>query len=180
MTCNIRRNYMVEHTLRLPVFSRIRPDLIFNKGDNIEIFVFPKLRPTRCSWELRRELFSAAFLKGAGEPCMDQSVRINIPSEKLIPGFYEVRVTIHATANVKEEEYTVFGYCVDEMPLIDSRPADFEEFWTRAKTMAAKVPLNSAETLIREMTDVEISAYNIENASIPEDIYPEQDRKSVV
>jgi len=171
---------MAEHTAKLPVFSRTHPELIFKRGDKIEIFAFSKLRPTRCSWELRREMLCTAFLSGAGEPCMDQSVRISIPSEKLLPGFYEIQLTIHATESEKEEGHTVFGYCVDEMPLTDSRPADFEKFWAQAKAKLAEIPLAPSETFIREMNDAEIAAYNVENASIPEDIYPEHKKAGKV
>jgi cephalosporin-C deacetylase len=121
-------------------------------------------------------MLATPFLSGEGETCVDHSVRLVIPGEQLPPGFYEVAFTVHATKTAKEEGWTGFGYRIDEIPLADSRPADFDAFWARGKQALASIPLNAAETPAGDMNDEEISRYNVEHASIPEDIYPQHKR----
>ena len=75
MTCNISRPYSSENiTNKMPAFSRVRADMIFRKGDNIEIFAFSAGRPVSCSWSLSFNMAVKTSLKGDAEVCMDQSV----------------------------------------------------------------------------------------------------------
>jgi cephalosporin-C deacetylase-like acetyl esterase len=113
-----------------------------------------------------------SFLVGNGELCLDHSVRMLVPEDALSPGFYDLYFTVNSSETVKSEKKATFGYRIDEIPLTDSRPSDFEMFWRKALDKSDEIPLNSSETFIREMDDQEISKYNMEFASIPEDIYP--------
>ena len=180
MTCNLAQPY--DKTLdrpgapRVPVFSRIRADLIFKQGDAIEIFAFPRYRPMRCTWQLSRNRIRKPFLSGAGEVGLDHSVRLPIPSESLTPGFYDIVFTSYATASDHESSSTTFGYQIDELPLTESRPADFEPFWRKALAKLAAVPLKASVTHVRDFDDAEVSRYNIENASLPEALDPEGTR----
>lgn len=177
MMCNCARPYSPANmSIEMPVFSRTRPDMIFQKGDVVEFFTFPKLRPVAGSWKLSRQMVAKSFLEGEAEICMDQSVRIVIPTANLKPGFYDVAITVMATATNKLAWKTGFGYRLDEIPYTDSRPADFEAFWAKAKKKLDSVPLNPSETLVREMTSAEVSKYNVEEASIPEEYDPKGKR----
>ena len=175
MTCNIARPYdpsKIELTCAIPTFSRTRENMIFGKGDRIEIFAFPKQRPVRCEWQLARNQIHTPFLRGEGDLCLDQSVRMAVAGDKLAPGFYDLRFTIWSGATNRMEGTATFGYRVEDIPLADTRPADFGAFWKKARETVNAVPLNPAETFVREMNDREISEYNVRNASIPEDYDP--------
>lgn len=183
MTCNIARPYdpaKIELTFKIPTFSRVRADLIFQKGDRLEICAFPPQRPVRCEWRLSLNQIEKPFLTGTGEVGLDQSVIMTVPADKLRPGFYDLRFTVWATATSKTEGCTTFGYCIDKLPLTDSRPADFDAFWRQARAKVDATPLNAAETPVREFTDAEVSAYNVASASIPEDYDPDGKRSAKV
>ena len=174
MTCNLARPYEAGNLTRtIPVFSRVRPDLLFEKGDTIEIFAFPKSRPLRCSWSLSHNMVEQPLTSRAGEICLDQSVRFVIPEEILSPGFYDLRFTIWSTATDKEEGKTTFGYEVERMTVVDSRPEDFAHFWSKAREEVSHTQLDAEEKFVREMEDAEISLYNRQQASLPEIPDPE-------
>jgi cephalosporin-C deacetylase-like acetyl esterase len=174
MTCNISRPYSGENvTNTMPSFSRIRKDMIFRKGDRIEIFAFPAGRPVFCAWSLCLNMVGTPFLKGDGEVCMDQSIRIQVPPEKLVPGFYTLNLRVSLSDTRALNGTAGFGYRIDEIKFTESRPADFEAFWSKAKGSLSRIPLNRKETFIREMNDMEISEYNVREASIPEKYDPQ-------
>jgi len=174
MTCNLARPYDKDNLSRsIPVFSRVRPDLLFQKGDTIEIFAFPRSRPLRCLWSLSHNGVEQPLLARQGEICLDQSVRIVVPEENLSPGFYDLRFTIWSTATDKEDGRTSFGYEIDRITMVDSRPDDFGLFWRKIKEELAGTPLAEEEKFIREMEDEEISLYNRKEASLPEIPDPE-------
>ncbi|MCM8768193.1 MAG: hypothetical protein NC911_00685, partial [Candidatus Omnitrophica bacterium] len=174
MTGNIARPYDPNNLTRsIPIFSRVRPDLLFENGDLIEIFAFPKSRPVRCSWSLSHNMVEQPLASQSGEICLDQSVRFLIPEEILRPGFYDLRFTIWSTAKDKEEGRTTFGYEIDKITLVDSRPSDFAFFWAKGREEVASGPLEAEEKFIQEMEDEEISRYNRQEASLPEIPDPE-------
>jgi cephalosporin-C deacetylase len=125
-------------------------------------------------------MIDAPFLHGHGDICMDHSVRIRIPSEALSPGFFRIRVRIKATGNETQCADIVFGYRIGEIPQVDSRPEDFDPFWQSALAESANIPLRFSEHPVSIMDDEQISRYNLENASIPDDLYPEHKRYSSV
>ena len=176
MTCNVKRPYSPERLEKVPTFSRVRAGRRFRKGDRIEIFAFPRCRPIRAQWTLTRNRVATPFAEGEGGVQMDQSVRMVIPSEKLTPGFYDVHFKIWSTATRVETGRATFGWCIEDMPVTPSQPKDFEAFWRKAAGQVRSVPLNPAEQFIREMTSAEVSRYNIENASIPEEYDPQARR----
>jgi len=180
MMCNVKRPYSKERLELVPTFSRVRAGMLFQKGDRIEIFAFPRCRPIRGTWTLTRNRVAKPFAEGEGEIQMDQSVRMVIPSEKLTPGFYDVHFKIHSTAKDVETGQATFGWCIEDMPITQSRPRDFEAFWRKAVQQVHEVPLNPAEQFVREMTGDEVSRYNIENASIPEEYDPQGRRADKV
>jgi hypothetical protein len=65
MTCNVARPYSADlKKAAFKVFSRVRADMIFQKGDRIEISAFPENRPLICTWQLSRNLVAKPFLQG--------------------------------------------------------------------------------------------------------------------
>lgn len=173
MTCNLKKPYDTEHTTKIPTFSRDRKNLIFEKGDKIEIFAFPKIRPLKGKWKLCHNMVNKPCLTGECVVEMDQSVKIVIPTDKLQPGFYDIYFTVYATDKIKESGKTTFGYRINDLKITDSMPKDFEKFWDKAKEKLEKISLNPKVTFVKEMSDKEISEYNIKNGSIPEKYDPE-------
>ena len=86
MTCNIARPYNPQLSGAAPVFSRVRENLLFERGDRIEFFLFGPLRPLRATWALKRNGVVLPFATGEAAPRQDQSVRVEIPSRGLAPG----------------------------------------------------------------------------------------------
>ncbi len=176
MTCNIARPYNPQLGGAAPVFSRVRENLLFERGDRIEFFLFGPLRPLRATWALKRNGVVLPFATGDAEPRQDQSVRVEIPERELAPGFYDVAVSIWATETNRADKTVSFGYRVDKIPLAVSRPGDFDAFWEKGKAKQAALPLNVAETFVRELDDAAISDYNVTSASIPEHVDPAGER----
>jgi cephalosporin-C deacetylase len=181
MTCNVARPYDPANLIvTIPTFSRTRPDLIFSAGEPIEIFAFPQRRPLSGAWQLARNGVSAAFMSGEGTVGLDQTVGLRIPSERLAPGFYDLRFTIHSGGGEDQRGSATFGYRIDEIPEVETRPDDFDAFWAKGRQTAFAVPLNAAATLVRELTGREIDAYNVQEASIPENYDPAGVRSAAV
>jgi cephalosporin-C deacetylase-like acetyl esterase len=169
MTSNLARPYdpaQIPLTFAMPTFSRHRPELLFAEGEELEVCAFPPQRPLRCTWELARNLVNRPLRRGEGEVCLDQSVRLTVPTAGLAPGFYDLRFTVWATATHQHLGSTTVGYRVDELHATATRPADFDAFWDRA--MAEVVPCRATETFVRELAGGEIDAYNVQHASLPE------------
>ncbi|HNS32783.1 MAG TPA: hypothetical protein PKN36_07405, partial [bacterium] len=174
LTWNVARPYSKDsREVNLPSFSRVRHDLIFRKGDIIEIFFYPRKRPFKVEWQLSYNMVKKSFKEGTGETCLDRSVRIVVPSEGLSPGFFDLHVRVYITDAEWEEGFSTFGYRIDEMSLTQTTPPDFQEFWKDAVSELEKEPLNPEIEFICEMNDSEISSYNVNKASRPEDYDPE-------
>jgi len=174
LTWNVSRPYSDDkREILLPSFSRVRQDLIFKKGDEIEIFFFPQKRPMKVEWELTYNMVNKSFLKGTGETCLDRSVRVVVPSEKLLPGFFDLKVKVYVTEQEHVEGLSTFGYRVEDMEFTENMPKDFESFWEEAKDKVKNESLNIIEEFECEMDDAQISKYNLEEASRPEDYDPE-------
>ena len=181
MMCNCHRPY--DPAMRkprgrqlgwFPVFFRVREDLLFRKGDRIEISAFAYHRPIKGTWKLCANGVKEPFLRG--RPCEvrpDHSLRMVVPEGKLTPGFYDLYFTVHSTSTPKYTGRATFGYRVGEMPIVDSCPKDMAKFWKKAVAKLDKVPLNANRSFVREMKNEEIDAYNLAEASIPDRYDPE-------
>ena len=157
-----------------PVFSRVREDLLFQQGDKIEIFAFTFNRPIKGTWKLCRNGVAEPFLSDI--PCEirpDHSLRLVVPADKLTPGFYDLYFTAYATSTSHQTGRVTFGYRVNEMPIVDSCPKDLAKFWQKAVKQLDRVPPKVTRTFVRDMTNKEIDAYNLAEASIPDRYDPE-------
>jgi cephalosporin-C deacetylase len=172
VSCNILRPYDPEPPAHLYAYSRKRPDLIFQAGDTVDLFFVPSIRPVEARWSLHHNCVNVPFVRGPGEGQMDHSVRVSIPARDLDPGFYDVRLTVRATASREESGVATFGYRVGERQTAESRPRDMAEFWNDALDRHGVEP--ETEILPRGLFNREaIRRYNVEAASIPEETDPE-------
>lgn len=180
MMCNVKGAYRAETTIGIPAFSRVRADMLFKQGDVIEIFAFPKNRPLSVSWSLARNMVATPFAEGAGEVCLDHTVRVVVPADRLIPGFHDLHLSIDTGGEKPETGRTTFGYCIDSMPAPASCPPDLGSFWKEALRELDGIELDAGETFVREMSAEEVTAYNTEHASMPGNYAPDTRRDGAV
>lgn len=136
------------------------------------------LRSVRLSWTLHRNRLAKPFRSGVAEAFPGNRYRIIIDPSGLPAGFYDVQCTLETGAPTPSERpvtgVCVFGWCADEMPIRDTRPADFGEFWARAKASLLDIsvdPRVESETTI--YSGHEIDEYNVEFACLPPDYDPD-------
>lgn len=177
MTGNIFRPYEGDTrkaAIKLPAFSRTRADMIFRRGDIIDIFAFPEKRPVSAVWRLCRNMVNKEFMAGEAKISYDQTVSAEIQSDKLLPGFYDLHFSVKFAQNDISECKTTFGYRIEDMQISASFPQDFNMFWMKKLNALSNIQLNMTEEFIGEFSRDEIERYNIENASLPEDYAPEK------
>ena len=69
LTWNVERPYSDDsREISMPSFSRERENLIFEKGDKIEIYFFPKKRPYRVEWKISYNMIEVPSWKAAERP----------------------------------------------------------------------------------------------------------------
>jgi cephalosporin-C deacetylase-like acetyl esterase len=153
-------------------YSPTSDSLLFDKQKEIVLYCHAGLRSVGLRWTVARNMFKQPFLTGVAQAQPANLFIIRIPTAKLFPGFYDVRVLFNS-GDVKEMDgICTFGYRVSEMPIRSSRPVDFEQFWANAKAELAKVPLAAEVRPLQTFGKKEIDAYNLEHASLPADYDP--------
>jgi len=155
------------------------PALLPSKKAPLEIFCQAGLRCVGLTWTLHRNMIDKPFRQGQAEALTANRFRVQIAPDGLPPGFYDLRVVLNTgmeSAPNKPrpvEGVCVFGWRVPEMPIRDTRPADFRAFWDKARADLAKVPLDARdETPMRTFDRDQINAYNVKSAALPPDYDP--------
>lgn len=170
-------------TAYLSFYSHQSGDMLFDPASlrdskaPIQIICQSGLRAIALNWTLHRNMVNQPFRHGQAAALPANQFEIDISPEGLLPGFYDLKVTLD-TGMVREDGKPVTGVCVfgwevPQMPLRDTRPADFEAFWAAAKAKMAAIPLDAKldsplETFGRE----QINAYNLGRAGLPADYDP--------
>jgi len=157
-------------------------DMLFDSGSTIPIRVQAGLRSVRLKWSLCRNAVRTPFLTGVAEDEPNCVFNLNIPTGKLLPGFYDLRVELDTgmppsgKRGLERRPVTgvcTFGWKVDEMPVAETRPADFKEFWNRAKKEIAAVKPDFRQETPMEVFDAKkIAEYNLKSACLPADYDP--------
>jgi len=147
-------------------------DLLFDKQEEVEIRCRAGVRSVSLHWTLSRNLFRQPFLSGDAEALPANRFLIHIPSSKLRPGFFDIHVSLDDGESAPIAGICTFGFKVNEMPLPINRPADFTEFWARAKRELSQIPLAAEQGNVRKFSSAEINAYNLAHASLPADYDP--------
>ena len=158
--------------------------MMFDGGDTIDFRVQAGLHALKLKWSLHRNLLQKPFLEGTVEGEPGYLFRIPIPTDRLLPGFYDLRVELDTGVPANRERdrlarrpvtgVCTFGWKIDELPLAETRPADFREFWDRARAEVAAIPLDARDESEKTVFDREaLNRYNLEHASLPADYDPE-------
>lgn len=149
-----------------------QPDFLFDHGDQVDIWMQSTSRVIKIDWGLCRNMVETPFMTGTVLPDIDESCKISIPTAKLLPGFYNVRVKVELTATQSMKVTSVFGWKVNEIPYVNVVPKDFESYWRGEKAKVDATPLDLKVTFDHKMTSAEVSAYNVKHAALPEDYDP--------
>ncbi|WP_269522727.1 acetylxylan esterase [Coraliomargarita parva] len=169
------------HDSRLVFWSAQSDDLLF-PADTEEIVFQCRagLRAVSLDWDLCRNRFRSSFQQGRAEAIPGNRFVIRIPTGALKPGFYDIHVSLDSGKEERIPGICTFGYAVDRMPITDTRPDDFMEFWKRGLEALKQVPLNPQLGEVQVFEGDEIDRYNLEEAALPGDYDPEGHRAETV
>ncbi|MFA6293534.1 MAG: hypothetical protein WC637_17240, partial [Victivallales bacterium] len=165
----------------LSFYSPQAEDMLFDNVKEIEIVCQAGLRTLKLDWTLHRNMIKKPFLTGEEEGLPDGKFRIKIQTKDLIPGFYDLRITLDTGIQNKEPDkykkrpvsgVCTFGWKVKDMAICETRPADFTKFWDEAKTNLSKIPLDPKEGPMQSFAGKEINDYNAASACLPPDYDP--------
>ena len=166
----------------LTFYSRQSDNMMFNKGKEIKITCQAGLRSVGLKWSLHRNMVQKPFLSEEAKALPANRFQINVPTKDLIPGFYDLRVSLDTGLKNKKRDKLLkrpvsgvctFGWKADDMAICDSRPADFKEFWQKAKAEIDAVALDvKQETPWKTYKGKEIDEYNLKHAALPGDYDP--------
>lgn len=169
----------------LSFYSPQSADLLFSpamlpaKNAPLTFICQAGLRCVGLSWSLHRNMIDKPFRQGQAEGLPGNQFRIQIAPEGLPPGFYDIRVVLNTgmpsapNAPRPVNGVCVFGWRIQDMPIRDSRPADFKAFWDKAKAEIAKIPMDARDEIPMQTFDHDqINAYNVTSAAIPPDYDP--------
>jgi len=171
MEANLNKPWSKE--VSLPVrslitfYSKEADNLIFKKSKKITIFCKSGYCSVSLNWTISKNLFTTPFLSGKGKPIPGNIFIINIPAEKLKPGFYDLKVYIDVAEKQMVTDICTFGYEIGKIRYCLTKPDNFEKFWNNAKKSISTVPLQPEEIFIQEMTNNEIDQYNVKSACLP-------------
>lgn len=165
---------------RLVFYSKQSEDLLFSEEKEIVIECRAGTRNVGLSWTLARNAFKQPFLTGDAEALPGNRFIIRFPTEKLKPGFYDIRVTLDAGDGKPIPGVCTIGYQADKMPITLDRPADFKAFWDKGKQALAQIPVDAQLEPFQTFTGKEIDAYNLASAGLPGDYDPKGHRTESV
>ncbi|EDM26040.1 cephalosporin-C deacetylase, partial [Lentisphaera araneosa HTCC2155] len=132
------------------------------------------LKSVSSIWSLHRNGFSTAFQEGKAEAKLSNRYAVDINTKDLYPGFYDLKVNVDLGNGEFEKSSTTFAYKADEMFLYDSRPADFKEFWQKAKEEIDQVDLDARyESELETFDEQAINKYNLAYSALPESYDPD-------
>lgn len=167
----------------LAFYSPQSKNMMFIDEKEIEVICQAGLRSVDLKWTLNRNMLKKPFMEGTAEPLIANKFKIKIPPEKLIPGFYDINVTLDTGIENNNQKgldkrlvtgRCTFGWQVDKMAIRETRPKDFKEFWAQAKKEIDAVPLDvKFETEMKTYNKKEIDEYNIKSACLPKDYDPQ-------
>jgi cephalosporin-C deacetylase len=152
------------------------PDFLFGGDIAPEIFCQPMRRGLLLEWWLSRNMVRAPLASGRCEPEFDSSFSIRIETANLNPGFYDLRVRVALSDTVFVDGITTFGWNALDEPLVDVRPADFDNFWKSSMARMKDVALDLSVDKPTRLRGDEIGRYNVEQGALPEHYDPEGER----
>lgn len=155
----------------LAFYSHTSETMLFDSGDKLKIYCQSGVKALSLTWSLHRNMVKTPFLTGTAQALPSNLFKISFDTAKLIPGFYDLRVKVDV-GEKPLDGVCVFGWKADQMPIRETRPGDFREFWNKAMAEYAKVPLDAKiETEVTTYKGKEINDYNALSACLPRTPY---------
>ena len=158
----------------LAFYSHQSETMLFDSGDMVEIYCQAGLRcSSGMEWSLHRNMVQTPFLSGKAESLPPNRFKVSFDTSKLQPGFYDLKVKLDVGLPKPVEGICVFGWKASQMPIRDTRPSDFREFWDKAIADYAKIDIDpKVESEVKTYKGKEIDEYNLTSACIPGDYDP--------
>jgi len=156
----------------LAFYSKISDTLLFTAHQPIDIYCQAGLRSVGLHWALCRNMVNTPFREGDADAMVANRFQIHVNTAGLLPGFYDIHVLLDSGTGGPTPGQCTFGYRVDEMPLANTRPADFKKFWDDARAKLAKIPLDAQEGGMVSYSGTQIDQYNVQYAGLPGDYDP--------
>ncbi len=157
-------------------------NLLFVDGESIEVRCQAGLRSVALTWTLHRNMLRKSFREGVAEALPGNRFIIRLDTAGLHPGFYDLRVQLDTGIVNSERDrlakrpvtgVCTFGWKADQLPIADTRPADFSDFWAEARAKLARIPLDAKEGELESFGPEEIGEYNLKSACLPADYDPQ-------
>ncbi len=157
--------------------------LMFKNEKVIRYRIQAGLRCNFLKWSLHRNMVNTPFMTGVLPDQPGALFYLDIPTDKLIPGFYDLRVELDTGVPANKEKdrllkrpavgVSTFGWKIEEMKLAENRPADFKAFWDKAKDELKSVDLAPKDETEKKVYDKKgIAEYNTSSACLPPDYDP--------
>lgn len=156
----------------LQFYSPQSDDMLFGAVGEVEIRCRAGLRCVGLKYAVSRNHVSVPFAKGDATALPANTFVIKLPTAKLFPGFYDVKVWLDAGEEKPLESLCVFGYQIEKMKVRDTRPADFTAFWNKSKAVLREIPLDAQAGEMNAFKGGEIDDYNRTQACLPGDYDP--------
>jgi len=166
-------------------YNRENTTMLFESGDEIEIFCQAGIRQgSGLTYTLHHNRINLPILSGTAGDLPANLFRIAVSTASLRPGFYDIKVHFHCGfdkikfwpdgTEIPPEGICTFGWKINEMPLRNTRPADFGDFWKKALAEYREIPLDPRmESDVRRFTGTEIDEYNLNFAALPGNFDPD-------
>jgi cephalosporin-C deacetylase-like acetyl esterase len=158
--------------LELQFYSPQSDDMLFGAVKEVEIRCRAGVHPVGLKYAVSRNCMSTPFIQGDAEALPANTYVIKVPTEKLYPGFYDVKVWLDTGEAKAIEGINVFGYQIEKMKVRETRPADFADFWNKGKAVLKTIPLDAQAGEMKTFKGKEIDAYNLAQACLPGDYDP--------
>ena len=156
------------------------PTTLVPGHSSLEFICQSGLRSVGMTWTLHRNMVVKPFREGKAEALPANQFVIQISPERVASRLLRSEGgSRYGNGNHGSEGQAaghglcVFGWRAAEMAIQDTRPADFKEFWDRAKAKLAAIPLEARnETPLETFDRAGINAYNLKSACLPADYDP--------
>ncbi|WDE95297.1 acetylxylan esterase [Lentisphaera profundi] len=158
-----------------PVISFFSPHSSdFHFDNDFDLLWQSNLKSVSSTWTLHRNGFSTPFKEGKADANLSNRYSTRIDTSELFPGFYDLKISVDLGNGKFETSSTTFAYKADEMFLYDSKPADFQEFWQKAKEEIDQVNLDARyESQLETFDEQAINTYNLAHSALPESYDPD-------
>ncbi len=176
MLVNLHRPYVNSYSVSrddMIFYNKVNDDFIYKKGDKIEIYVTTTKKAVKLNWTLHKNLIKAPLKTGYAEVLTGYIFKITFNPDELEAGYYDVYCEAEfgtgatAISACSSKAFCTFGYDVENMPILTTKPDDFDAFWAETKKKLDGVDLDPQYGEVYTFKGKQIDNYNVAEASFP-------------